>query len=65
MKESDQALKDGDWKKYGEAQERLRKALDEAGKLQDQQAGGGQGEGQGNQGGGQGGQGDQGGQGEG
>lgn len=48
MKESDEALKNGDWNKYGQAQERLRKALDEAGKLQDQQTGGGQGgEGQG------------------
>lgn len=50
MKESDQALKDGDWKKYGEAQERLRKALDEAGKLQDQPANGGQGDHGGGQG---------------
>ncbi|GGH59700.1 UPF0182 family membrane protein [Rothia aerolata] len=30
MQDADQAMKDGDWAKYGEAQDRLQKALDDA-----------------------------------
>lgn len=40
MQEADQALKDGDWQKYGEAQDKLRRALDQA--MQGENAGGGE-----------------------